>query len=408
MEEITTPQMDLPLSTKIGTSSFLKTCLNGLNGLAGIGLITTPYTLSQGGWLSLVLLLVMAIVTCFTGLLLQRCMDFSPSIKTYPDIGWHAFGRKGRIIVSTFIYMELYLVPTGYLILEGDNLHKLFPDVGFKVGGHDFGGKKLFTIVAGLVILPSMWLKDLSLLSFISAGGILSSVIIIASIFWVGAVDGVGFSGQGELFNLGGIPTALSFYTFCYGTHAGFPILYNSMKDKSQFPKALFISFGLSTLAYVSMAVIGYLMFGSTVLSQVTLNLPINKISSKIAIYTTLVGPLTKYALIITPIPIAIESVLPSHLNTKPICLLMRTMLLISTVIVALVFPYFQQLTELTGAILDAAVSILLPCLCYIKIFEVHRRWRFEFVIIVGIVVMAISVAVLGTYSSVKDLSKDI
>ena len=94
----------------------------------GIGLITIPYTLSQAGWLGLCLLLAMAFTTCYTGLLLQRCLESNPSIKTYPDIGYHAFGRKGRMIVSTFTYLELYLVPTGMLILEGDNLFKLFPN----------------------------------------------------------------------------------------------------------------------------------------------------------------------------------------------------------------------------------------------------------------------------------------
>jgi vesicular inhibitory amino acid transporter len=203
----------------------------------GIGLITIPYTLSQAGWLSLILLIAMAFATCYTGVLLQRCMESNPSIKTYPDIGYHAFGRKGRIIVSTFAYLELYLVPTGFLILEGDNLFKLFPNASLEVAGHYIGGKQIFIVGAGLVILPTMWLKDLRLLSFVSAGGILSCVILIGSILWVGVVDGVGFSGKGKLFELAGIPTAVSLYAFCYGAHSVFPTLYSSMKDKSQFSK---------------------------------------------------------------------------------------------------------------------------------------------------------------------------
>lgn len=198
-----------------------------------------PYTLRQAGWLSLGLLLAMAIVTCYTGLLLQRCMDSNPLIITYPDIGWHAFGRKGRIIVSIFLYFELYLILIGYLILERDNLHKLFPNISFKVGGQHIGGKPLFTLVGGLLIVPSMWLKDLRLLSFISASGALSSLIIICSVFWVGAVDGVCFSEKAELFNLEGVPFALSLYALCCGAHAIFPTLYSSMEDKSQFSKVI-------------------------------------------------------------------------------------------------------------------------------------------------------------------------
>ena len=131
----------------------------------GIDLITIPYTLSQAGWLGLCLLLAMAFTTCYTGLPLQRCLESNPSIKTYPDKGYHAFGRKGRIIVSIFTYLELYLVLTGILILEGDHLFKLFPNVSMEVAGLYIGGKESFVIGSGLVILPTMWLKDLRVVS---------------------------------------------------------------------------------------------------------------------------------------------------------------------------------------------------------------------------------------------------
>lgn len=397
--------MELPPFKTKGTS-FLKTCFNGINALSGIGLITIPYTLSQAGWSGLAALLSMAIVTCYTGLLLHRCLDSNPSIKNYPEIGLYAFGQKGKLIISIFMYLELYLVPTGFLILEGDNLHKLFPNVGFEIVGTHIGGKRLFTMLAGLIILPSMWLKDLSWLSFVSAGGVLSTILVTGSVFWVGGFDGVGFSsnrGQ-EVFNLKGIPTALSLYAFCYGAHPVFPTLYSSMKDKTRFPKVLFISFGLSTMSYMLMAVVGYLMFGQHIESQVTLNLPTNKVSSKIAIYTTLAGPIAKYALIITPIANAIESQVSTH---RLSCIIIRTLLLLSTVFVALLFPFFGLLMALVGAILNVTVSILLPCICYLKIFG-GKKWRYEFVIIVGIILVAILAGVMGTYSSIVQIMKHI
>jgi hypothetical protein len=44
------------------------------------------------------------------------------------------------------------------------------------------------------------------------------------------------------------------------------------------------------------MGIIRYLMYGDVLQSQVSLNLPSRKASSKVAIYTTLVNLLTKYA----------------------------------------------------------------------------------------------------------------
>ena len=116
-------------------------------------------------------------------------------------------------------------------------MFNLFPKISMEVAGHYIGGKQIFIMGAGLVILPTMWLKDLRLLSFVSAGGILLCVIIISSILWVGVVDGVGFSGKGKLFELAGIPNVVGLYAFCYGAHPVFPTLYSSMNDKSQFSK---------------------------------------------------------------------------------------------------------------------------------------------------------------------------
>ena len=54
-------------------------------------------------------------------------------------------------------------------------------------------------------------------------------------------------------------------------------------------------------------AVIGYAMYRPSVNSQVTLNLPAGKMSTKIAVYTTLITPLTKYELVVTPIANVVE-----------------------------------------------------------------------------------------------------
>ncbi|RVW31407.1 Amino acid transporter AVT1J [Vitis vinifera] len=75
----------------LGSTSFFKTCFNGLNALLGIGILSVPYALASGGWLSLMLLFVIALATFYTGLLLQRCMDVDLNIRTYPDIATGAF-----------------------------------------------------------------------------------------------------------------------------------------------------------------------------------------------------------------------------------------------------------------------------------------------------------------------------
>lgn len=77
-----------------------------INGLCGIGILSTPYALKEGGWFSLFILLSFGIITWHTGILLKRCLESSPGLRTYPDIGQAAFGIFGRICIAVSLIYE--------------------------------------------------------------------------------------------------------------------------------------------------------------------------------------------------------------------------------------------------------------------------------------------------------------
>ncbi|XP_057786233.1 amino acid transporter AVT1I-like [Salvia miltiorrhiza] len=110
------------------------------------------------------------------------------------------------------------------------------------------------------------------------------------------------------------------------------------------------------------MAILGYKMFGSELQSQITLNLPMNKLSSKVAIFTALLNPIAKYALMLKHIVDAVErgSVWRRSLA--------RVALIGGSVFMALTVPFFGYLMSMVGAFLSVTASILLPCFCYLKI----------------------------------------
>ncbi|KAJ6766288.1 hypothetical protein OIU79_022277 [Salix purpurea] len=388
-----------------GTTSSFKTVFHGLNALSGVGILSIPYALASGGWLCLILLFVISSAAFYTGLLIQRCMDVDSNIRTYPDIGEHAFGNKGRLLVSVVMFTELYLVATGFLILEGDNLQKLFPNMGsLEVAGFEIGARQSFVIMVALVILPTVWLDNMSILSYISASGVLACAIILVSIFWTGAFDGIGFNEKGTLVNWHGIPTSASLYAFCYCAHPVFPTLYTSMKNKHQFSNVMILCFILCTFGYASMAILGYLMFGSHVESQITLNLPTEKFSSRLAIYTTLVNPISKYALMVMPIVNATKSCFPENCKKRSFSILISTGLVISSVVVALALPFFGDLMSLVGAFLSMTAAIILPCLCYLKISGTYRRFGFEMVVLGSVVLLGVAVMIFGTYTSLMEI----
>ncbi|RDX78001.1 Amino acid transporter AVT1I, partial [Mucuna pruriens] len=387
---------------KKGTT-FFKTCFNGINSLAGIGILSMPYAISQGGWLSFIMLFIFAMIGWYTGILLGRCMNKHPLIKSYPDIGQVAFGQRGRAVIAAFLYIDLFLVAVELLILEGDNLEKLFPKMNFKLGGLRIEGKTCFVLLAALVILPTTWLRNMGVLAYISFGGILASVILIGCVAWVGEVDGLGFHERGQLVNWEGLLTSVSLFAFCYCAHSMMPTLCNSMNDRHQFSKVLMVCFVASTIIYGVLAILGYTMFGDHLMSQITLNLPSKKVSTKIAIYTTVINPLTKYAILITPIANAVEDKW-LLCKTKAISILIRTTIVISTVLMALFMPFFGYIMAFIGASFSVTISLLFPCLCYLKINIAARQFGLELIIIIAILIIGTFIGILGTYLSVKHI----
>ncbi|KAJ7531424.1 hypothetical protein O6H91_14G043500 [Diphasiastrum complanatum] len=275
--------------------SFMQATVNGINVLAGVGVLSTPYALKQGGWISLIVLLFFALICCYTGILLRHCLESKPGLATYPDIGGAAFGISGRLIVSMILYTELYACSVEFLILEGDNLSSLFPGAHLNVFGYQMDSPKFFTILAALLVLPTVWLRDLSRLSYLSAGGVIASIVIVLAVFWVGAIDGIGFHNHGRFADLANLPMSVGLFGFCYSGHAVFPDIYSSMKNPTQFNRVLQVSFVVCTIMYGGVGVLGYRMFGQETESQVTLNLPKTFLASQIAIWTTVINPLTKY-----------------------------------------------------------------------------------------------------------------
>ncbi|KAJ7531410.1 hypothetical protein O6H91_14G042600 [Diphasiastrum complanatum] len=390
----------------LNSSSSLQALLNGMNVLAGVGVLSTPYALAQGGWLGLGFLLLFALVCCYTGFLLRRCLETDSRMSSYPDIGDAAFGRAGRLFVSTLLYFELFAVAVEFLILEGDNLARLFPRTKLNIASITIPSHQVFIIVSALAMLPTVWLRKLSLLSFLSAGGVLASILVLLAVGWVGIFDGVGFHCRGKMINLSGLPVAIGLYSFCYCGHAVFPNIYASMKKRERFSAVLLVCFTLCTFIYGCIGVLGYLMFGDDLKSQITLNLPTDKLASKVAIYITLVNPFAKYALTLSPVAMALEELLPSSLATQKhvfwgTCV--RTMLVAATVIVALAVPMFGYLMAFIGSFLSNAVAVIFPCLCYLKIFRFKlSAGEASFVqLILGLGILS---GCIGTYSSLKQI----
>ncbi|CAI5506361.1 unnamed protein product [Closterium sp. Naga37s-1] len=184
--------------------------------------------------------------------------------------------------------------------------------------------KQFYVILSALLVLPTVWLRDLSLLAYISAGGVLASLLLVFGVGWLKEVDHIGdipggISSTTEWFKPMGLPAAAGLFGFCFSGHAVVPNIYRSMKKPDHFTPVMLVSFVVCTLLYGGMALMGYAMFGASVQSQITLNLPPALSASKAVVWTTVVNPFTKFALTLLPIALALEETLPTaHPHSLP------------------------------------------------------------------------------------------
>ncbi|XP_068647470.1 amino acid transporter AVT1H-like [Aristolochia californica] len=391
-----------------GNSSFAHSVINMAGMLIGLGQLSTPYGLENGGWVSAFLLVGLGIVCAYTSHLMGKCLRKSPKSKDYQDIGKEAFGVKGKVIASAFIYAEIFLALVSYTISLNDNLTTVFRGTHISIPGVHLSTYQLLTMVAVLVALPSLWLRDLSSISFLSTGGIFMSFLIFITVAWTAA-----FGGANKTIpplHIKNIPGISGLYIFSFAGHIVFPNIYTAMKDPSKFTKVSIVSFTLVTAHYTALGFMGAKLFGPAVSSQITLSMPPHLLATKIALWATVLTPMTKYALEFAPIALQLEHNLSPSMGSRMRMIIRGTtgsFLLIGILVLALSIPYFQYVLGLTGSLISISISIILPCAFYLKICRSQVSIP---VFILNIFVIAIGalLAVIGTISSSKSLVESI
>ncbi|EKG15973.1 Amino acid transporter transmembrane [Macrophomina phaseolina MS6] len=373
------------INVVVGQSTLPQTVFNSVNVLIGVGLLSLPLALKYSGWVVGITFFIFAsITTQYTAKLLAKCLDVDNSLITFADLAYVSFGHRARVAVSILFTLELLATCVALVVLFADSLDALIPGIGL------MGWK----IVCGIVLIPLGFLP-LRLLSFTSVLGIVCCLGIVIMVFIDGAIKphqpgSLQEPAKTYLFpeNWMTIPLSFGLLMSPWGGHSVFPNIYRDMRHPYKYRKGVNITYSFTFLLDLSMAVVGLLMFGDGVREEITSNILLTEgypeaLSLMIAIGIAII-PLTKVPLNARPIISTVELFLgldartlaatqslhgTSGLNRGILKLFIRILTTVVFVIIAIIFPSFDRIMTLLGAIACFSVCLILPLAFHIKLF---------------------------------------
>ncbi|KAG0459273.1 hypothetical protein HPP92_022401 [Vanilla planifolia] len=97
--------------------SFSQGVINGVNVLCGVGILAAPYAIKEGGWIGLSVLLLYAILTFYTAILLRLCLDSEQALRptltssarqhlyrSYCGLNYPLLGTLCNFCISTLLF----------------------------------------------------------------------------------------------------------------------------------------------------------------------------------------------------------------------------------------------------------------------------------------------------------------
>eukprot|EP00281_Chroomonas_sp_CCMP1168_P019149 CAMPEP_0206222232 /NCGR_PEP_ID=MMETSP0047_2-20121206/5849_1 /ASSEMBLY_ACC=CAM_ASM_000192 /TAXON_ID=195065 /ORGANISM="Chroomonas mesostigmatica_cf, Strain CCMP1168" /LENGTH=378 /DNA_ID=CAMNT_0053645041 /DNA_START=137 /DNA_END=1273 /DNA_ORIENTATION=- len=371
-----------------------------------------------------------ALVCNYTGKLIGKLLtDYRPAVKlrdgpaSHTIVGFHdlavvAFGRMGLLFISVLFLGETFGYACVKIIVESGNLHHLLANSA------TFQGWEMhhFMALSVAIFLPTLYLRNLSLLSYFSAISALSAVMLVVGVFESGldpaatpnpqfctrnCTGSVWNPSPTHVANWGTLPAIIGPGMVGYAGHAVFPTIRNDMRDKSKFSTVLNVAFAFICCMYIGIASVGYLMFGDATQDQITLNLG-DSFWARLTVWVVCANPITKFALDMSPIALGLEGValtflhLEDHgMKAQAVSIISRTLLALASLAVVVAVPSFSLFLGVIGSISSFTVAVTFPAACYLKLFwsEISPAER---CLCCGLVALGSGASILGFAAAIQ------
>lgn len=368
-------------SGELDTMPTWKAAANFICDVEGTGLLGLPFAVLNGGVAALAALIIVPVICCYTGTVMIQCLygDSSTpggrklrlrsSIEELGEACWPGIGRK---VVLALQSTELLMLSASYLVLCGTFLDYAFPTLPFT--------KILWSCIGTAVVLPTVFLKSLSNVAWLSLIGILSVLVPVGSVMWYGISHSSGWQLSSiPLWKPEGIPVAFGIVIFSNAAHSILPRLEGDMANKGMFIVMLSISYIFITCLKVTFSLCAFLSFTTDTKDLVTNNLPAGVVYYISCVFLG-INVLASYPFPILIVVRSIEDALSpgSLLDRLPkavwfVCV--RVSLVFLTLGAAVLIPHFALMLAFVGSLTSATTCFVLPCMFHLR-FK-HSKLRF-------------------------------
>jgi len=324
----------------------------------GAGIVSLPGALGKAGWLALILVVMTTFFSNYTAKLLVECLHLAPGgrrLRSYEEIGEECFGRRGHHVVAVVQNVTLFGVCTIFLILIGSNMNVLISDLTL----HDW------IFVFAVLLLPVAFLKTMSEIVFLALFGVTASTVVGFVIIFKGVFQYTDTPPSYDLISAGGVAQGFNIIIFSFGFHSVLPALVSTMKEPKDFPVVANISCGLIGVFYFFVATCGYLGWGSEVNDNVLDSMNSSDWVVKVAFAMITAHVTMAYPLPLNPVSLAVEHWTGvDKLEGKQELMArlpLRTLLVVATVFVASVVPYFGDFLSFVSSISTVFAAFIFP-----------------------------------------------
>ena len=380
----------------------------------GAGIISLPLALAEAGWLGALVIVLTGLVCTQTANWLVACMFVGEeALTSYEAIGVAALGRPGKVVVAVIQNVTLFGVCCIFLIIAGGNLSALIPGLSMHA----------WVLLVGIVLVPVSWLKTVKEIKPLAYFGLFASLLVGGVVVLKGlqtASDGPPAGARWSWLSGGGLSTCVNIVVFSLGSHSVIPNQVNEMQDaRRTYRQFTLRAYALISTIYCVVALCGYAGYGSLTQDNV-----LNSIDSpsadhrthvlvQVARFFIVAHVLLAYPLPLNPVSLFLEDNLGILQLSEKAQLLprlaLRSSLVVGTVFVATVVPYFGSLLSLVSALSIIATAFVLPPVFYYLLYRGERQFGMaEKARMLAVLALGVLSCVVGVYFAITGLVQDI